>query len=86
MGPLAAITGKRGSKNPRRRLEVDFPATLDVYRGLSNGRSMFRTLSTRLAKSISWTTPAANGCCLCALKRKPESPLSCLPVCLLQSA
>jgi hypothetical protein len=32
MGPLAAITGRMGSKDPWWRLEVDFPATLDVYR------------------------------------------------------
>jgi hypothetical protein len=48
----------------------------DVYRGVSNGRSMFRTLSQRPAKSITLTTPAANRCCLCALERKTgESPL-----------
>jgi hypothetical protein len=76
MEPLAAITGTLGSKDPGWRLEADFAATLDVYRGLSNGGSMFRTLSTRPAKSISLTTPAANRCCLCALERKPgESPL-----------
>jgi hypothetical protein len=50
MGPLAAITGKMGSKDPWWRLEVDFPAALYVYRDLSNGRSMFRTLSRRPAK------------------------------------
>ena len=83
---LAAITGKIESNDPWRCLEADFPATLDVYRGLSNRRAMFRTLSTGPAKSISLTTPAANRCCLCARERKTgESPL--LPtVCLLQSA
>jgi hypothetical protein len=70
MGSLAAITVKMGSKDPWWHLEVDLPATLDVYGNLSNGRWMFRTLSTRPAKSISLTTPAVNTCCLCALEKK----------------
>lgn len=35
MGPLAAITGKMGSKDPWWRLEVDFPATLDEAMGVA---------------------------------------------------
>jgi hypothetical protein len=35
MGPLAAITGKMGSKDPWWRLEIDFPATLDEAMGVA---------------------------------------------------
>ena len=35
MGPLAAITGKMGSKDPWWRLEIDFPAALDEAMGVA---------------------------------------------------
>jgi hypothetical protein len=35
MGPLAAITGKMGSKDPWWRLEIDFPAVLDEAMGVA---------------------------------------------------